>query len=155
MWGQNKFITYKIKVDSQLTFKYKTDQVQMTGTMCGSAKSLLSFLHIDLTKGRLLRNLQRKKLWKPVMKYASILDFNLKETYLKVRRLSSIKKWLFKNCETLLSDPYWKKKMFQDRKFNFAKSFVALNDKMLHRHAPSPLVERLSSERSFRRARVW
>ena len=72
--------------------KHTTDQVQMTGIMCGSAKSLLSFLHIDLTKGRLLRNLQRKKLGQPVVKYASILDFNFKETYLKVRRLSSIKK---------------------------------------------------------------
>ena len=41
---------------------YATHQVQMTGIMCGSAKSLLSFLHIDLTKGRLLRNLQGKKL---------------------------------------------------------------------------------------------
>ena len=134
---------------------YVTDQVQMTGIMCGSAKLLLSFLHIDLKKGRLLRNLQRNKLWQPVVKYATILDFKFMETYLKVRRLSSIKKWLFKDCETSLSYPYWKKKVFQDRRFNFAKSFVALNDRLLPRHAPSPLLERLSSERSFRRGRVW
>ena len=44
-----------------------------------------------------------------------------------------------------------KKKIFEDRRFNFAKSLVALNAPW---HAPSPLIERLSSERSFRRARV-
>ena len=143
----------KWKMETLTKKHYTTDQVQMTGRMCGSAKSLnLSFLHIDLTKGRLLRNLQRKKLWQPVVKYASFLDFNFKETYLKVRRLSSIKKWLFwklrNNFELLILK---KKKIFEDRRFNFAKSFVALNAPW---HAPSPLIERLSSERSFRSARV-
>ena len=57
---------------------------------------------------------------------ASFLDFNFKETYLKVRRLSSIKKWLFwklqNNFELLIL-----KNRIEDRRFNFAKSFVALN----------------------------
>ena len=142
----------KWKMETLTKKHYTTDQVQMTGRMCGSAKSLnLSFLHIDLTKGRLLRNLQRKKLWQPVVKYASFLDFNFKETYLKVRRLSSIKKWLLKIAKQFWVTHIEKKKIFEDRRFNFAKSFVALNAPW---HAPSPLIERLSSERSFRSARV-
>ena len=129
---------------------HTTDQVQMTSRMCGSVKSLwVSCIWFNERENS--QKLAKKKVMTACCEVRELFGLSFQGNIFESSTALFHQKVTFLKIAKQFWATHWKKKIFEDRRFNFAKSFVALNAPW---HAPSPLIERLSSERSFRRARV-